>query len=717
MGKYRVTSPEGSVFEVNAPDGASEAEVMAYAKSEFAKQAPTLTKPAAVQAGEAMKGVPRQLGLTARYGLEGVAQAGEIVTEPIRQNITDPLLRYFTGKPGQSATLGSSASSLADKLGLPKPEGANERVIGDATKLLAGAGGLGAAGRVASAAPGLAGQAGAFFAANPTQQLLSAGGAGLAGGSAREAGAGPGVQAGAALLGGVAAPMAANGVMSAGRTLKNALTPAMTTQAVDQQIQLVMQRQGVDWAQVPERVRQGMRQEVAQAMQTGQDLNPDAVRRMLDFARTGATPTRGMLTQDPVQITREMNLAKTGANSSDSVLQSLPRVQGRNTERLLSGLDELGANRAPDAFRTGELTLGALNRDIGASQANINSLYSRARDTAGRSAELDGATFTTQANQALDQGLLGGALPESVASHMNRIARGEVPFTVDYAEQLKTAMGKLQRNTSDGQQRMALGLVRQALENTPLRSAPKVNPGNLPTVPGTVPPSGATLGAESIDAFNAARSANRQFMGRVERTPALQAAMDGAQPDQFVKQFITGQGASVADVNALRRSVANDPEALQAVKSNLALHLRQAATNGTDDVNKFSPASFNRALNNIGDRKLAAFFEPQEIEQLRAIGRVGTLMNSQPAGSAVNNSNSGAMLTARAMDFLDRISGLVPLGGNTMIQGAVRGLQQRKAMNVPQSLLQQQLSPTPMQLLGPSAVYGGLLASQPVNQP
>ncbi|MES2295363.1 MAG: hypothetical protein V4527_18855, partial [Pseudomonadota bacterium] len=37
MPKYRVTGPDGQTYEVNAPDGASEADVMAYVQSNHAK--------------------------------------------------------------------------------------------------------------------------------------------------------------------------------------------------------------------------------------------------------------------------------------------------------------------------------------------------------------------------------------------------------------------------------------------------------------------------------------------------------------------------------------------------------------------------------------------------------------------------------------------------------------------------------------------------------
>jgi hypothetical protein len=715
-----VRLPDGTIIQ-GVPDGTTKADLAAKLQSNgmavpadwLAAEPPP--KQAAVKAGETIRGVPRQVGLTARYGLEGPAQALSMFTEPIRQYITDPLVRAVTGRQGSSPSLSTMATKAADTIGLPAPQDANERVVGDATRLLAGGGTLGLGGRAAAQLPGMVGQAGQFFAAKPVQQAMSAAGAGLAGGAVRESGGGPWEQFAASLLAGVGVPTAGNAVASIANNLKSRLTPTMTAQQVEQQIELTLRGQGVDWSQVPERVRQAMRQEASAALRTGGALNPDATRRLLDFERVGATPTRGMLTQDPVQITREMNLAKTGANSTDISLQRLPGLQNQNTQTLLNVLDQQGARNAPDAFATGQRVIGALQGNVAQSRARIDSLYGAARDTQGRSAPLDGAAFTQRANQELDAALVGGSLPESVAGHLNRIAKGEVPFTVDYAEQLKTAIGNLQRASNDGKERMALGMVRRALDATPLRPAAQVNPGNLPAVPGTVPTSPAVMGAESVQAFNRARSANRAFMQRVEETPALQAVVDGVEPDRFVQQFITGQGATVRDVQALRRAVSNSPEALSAVQANIAAHLKSAATNGTEDVTKFSPVAYNRALNNIGDRKLSAFFEPEQIAQLRAVGRVGTLMTSQPAGAAVNNSNSGALLLGRGLDILDRIAGRLPLGGDTLIQGTLRGIQQGQALNVPRSILASQPRLTGMERLGVPAIYGGLLATQPVD--
>lgn len=719
MPTYEVTSPDGKTWDVTAPDGATREQVLKYAQSQWAAQ--PKEAPAAVQAGSALNEIPRQVGLTARYALEGVPQALEIVTEPVRQYITDPIARKFS-KPGVSdiikgttraegTPLGKMGSQLADAIGLPKPQGANERVIGDATRLLAGAGGLGGLGRVASGAPGMAGKVGEFFAANPATQLTSAAGAGLASGASREAGGSPLVQAGTGLLGGLAAPTALNAGTSTVRAVGNRMRPSQVQQ-VDNRINFTLQRTGFDWSGVDERTKQAVRADVAKALSIGDDLDATALRRLVDFRSVGAAPTRGTLTLDPVQITREKNLAKTAANSTDVGLQSLPRIENQNNRVLIDRLNESGAARAPDPYEGGSRVISALQRDIDRSRANIGGLYSQARDSSGRSAQLDGAQFTQRANQLLQENL-AGKLPAQIEKAMNDIAMGRRPLTVDHAEQLKTVIARIQRGSTDGNERYSLGLIRQALDEAPLRDAPQVNSGNLPAVPGTVPPSPSVLGQESIDAFNAARSANRQFMGRVEETPALEAVMNGAQPDQFIQQFVLN--GTARDVRNLRNSIDGDAETVNTIRASIADHLKRSALSGADDeTGNFSQSNYNKALRQIGNQKLSIFFSPEEINRLRAVGRVASYTQFQPRGSAVNNSNSGALVLGAGLDFLSRWAPKVPVFNDT-ITGLLNGHLQRRATSVAPGLLNQS-GPSFVDRLGPAAIYGGLLSAQPINQ-
>lgn len=643
--------------------------------------------------------IPRQLGLTARYALEGPAQAAQVFTEPVAG------LMRWAGIP--TRPLGEIASGAADAMGLPKPQTAQERVVGDATRLVAGTGGVLGASRAIAQLPGMVGTVGAGMAANPTAQLTSATGAGVMGGLSREGGGNEMQQAGAALIGGVAGgmvPGAANAAVNAGKRLFNRLTP----QQMDVQISQVLQRAGMDYSQVPERARQSLRTQMQDALRAGQELDPEAVRRLVEFQTIGATPTRGTVSLRPADVTREKNLAKIGINSADGGLHSLANIENRNNARLIEVMNESGANRG-DPFRAGQRAIGAIQAQDDALAGRVSSLYQQARDTSGRSAALDGAAFTRTANQMLDEGLLGGALPKDVADHMNRIARGEVPFDVNYAEQLKTRIAALQRATNDGSARMALGMVRRALDETPLMSAPQVNPGNLPAVPGTVPPSPAALGQESIDAFNQARQAARQRFGWQESARPIEAALNGAQPDDFVQKFVIH--GTVADASALARNAPTDE-----VKTAILSHLKDKALNGAaDEVGKFSQSAYNKALNQIGDRKLALFFTQEEVSQLRTVGRVASYMQHQPAASAVNNSNSGALLLGKGIDLLNKLPGGQTFLGQPL-QNINVSIQQRAAQNVLPGLLAAQPRP-PMTsgLLAPAAAFSGGLLAPPVT--
>lgn len=706
-----VRLPDGTIIQ-NVPDGTTQADLVAKLQrngmtvpADWLAPAPDAPQPDPVQTAGAsvnrgIAGIPRQLGLTARYALEGPAQAAQVFTEPVAG------LMRWAGIP--TSPLGQVATRAADAIGLPKPENSTERVVADATRLLAGSGAtLGAAG-AAGNLPGMVGKVGQFMASNPAAQLSSAVGGGAMGGLSREGGGNELQQAGAALIGGVAGGMVPGAAAKVGEVGRHLLNSGMSAPQMDVQIAQTLSRAGVDYGQVPERARQALRAEMASALRAGRELDPAAVARLAEFRALGVTPTRGMVTQDPVQITREMNLAKSGANAGDRGLQGLARVQNQNNARMIEVMNDAGAGRG-DAFAAGQSAIDTIRGADAARAGRVSELYRQARDSSGRAAPLDGYAFTQQASRALDEGLLGGALPASVEQHLNRIAAGEVPFDVNYAEQLKTAIGNLQRASNDGQTRMALGVVRRALDDTPLMGAPQINPGNLPAVPGAVPPSPASLGQEAIGAFNQARQAARQRFAWQESGRPIEAALNGAQPDNFVQKFVFN--GTVADAQALAQNAPRDQ-----IRDAITAHLKDKALNGAaDEVGKFSQSAYNKALRQIGERKLSLFFEPEEIQQLTRLGRVAALAQNQPVGSAVNNSNSGALLLGRGLDLLGNVPVIGPMLGQPL-QNLNISVQQRAAQNVlPGLLARPDIGPQAPGLLAPALTYGGLLAAPVTN--
>jgi hypothetical protein len=726
-----VRLPDGTIIQ-NVPDGTTKADLVKKLQANGMSVPGDWLAPAqpersvSQRVGDEIREIPRQVALTGRYALEAGAGLADTLASPIRAG-----LNMLPGVNIQPAS--TTVGQLADKVGV-SPRNADERVIGDMTRTGFGAAGVvGGAGALSNAATGTTRAVLSSMAANPASQVAGGVAAGGAGGAVRESGGGPVEQFVAALVGGVGGGMAANKAANLVEAGRNALMRRLTPQteqvrAADQQIQLALERSGMDWSQVPERIRQGLREEVAQALNGGGQLNADALRRLLAFRATGTTPTVGMLTQNPAQITREMNLAKTGANSTDPQLQRLPALQNQNIQTLLGRLDEAGAARAPDAAGAGAQAIGGLQSRVAQARGEINSLYSAARDSQGRSLPLNGNAFTTRANQLLDEAMVGGALPPDVANTMNRIARGEMPFTVEIAEQLKTRIGNLQRGSSDGGARMALGLVRQALDDAPLVQSPQVNTGNLPAVPGTVPPSNAAVGQQSIEAFNRARAANRAYMRELEANPALAAVDDAAGAVRgnpglrsvedvvgaagFMNKYVLGKTATPGEVRSLVEQVG--PQGAEVLRQSVIRHLRNAATNSTDDVTKFSNDAYRRALRDIGDEKLLALFSPDEVLNLRNIGEAAKYMQAQPAGAAVNNSNSGALVLGRGLDVLDRVASYVPLGGRDVIRGWVQGAQQTQVLTPRNALLRRATGESaPM----PSNPLATMLLAAPLASP
>ena len=681
--------------------------------------------------GDTIMGGVRQLGLTARAGLQGLGGAVGVLSDPFAAAMNIPYM-LATGKSAPIPFARQTAKGVADQVpipfagtGLPTPQTPTERVAGSTAELMAGAGGLMGLGRAAAqAAPGAIQQAGQFMSQAPAVQLSSAVGSGMAGGSVKESGGGPGAEFAASLLGSVAGGMAPGVASRASDAVSRALTPRPTAQQIDIRIQQALTNQGVDWSALPANVRASLRDELARSLNTGDQINPEALRRLADFRTVGATPTRGMVTLDPVQITRERNLSKMAANSGQTDLQGLPMLENRNNRSLIDTLNNQGANTPQNAVGAGGQVIDTLTGRLASEKAGVDRLYAGARDSQGRSFPLDGTFMTNRAANMLEDGLLQSSLPADVRTRLNDIAKGKMPFTVDTAELLKTKIGDLQRASNDGSVRKALGLVRQAIDETPLvplggQSGPanamarNVNPGNLPYVPGST-----DVGQGAVDAFNAARQANRTMMQRIESTPALKAVYEGVEPDKFVQKFITGQGAdaSIKSLQAMREAIGDDASALNAVRGQIASHLKSQALNGAaDEVGNFSAAGYRKALDAIGPEKLRIFFSPEEVAQLEAARRVAEYTQFQPRGSAVNNSNSGALVLGRTLDAIIGMSGRLPFG-RAAIGDPLRDLQisigTRDAANVAGGLLNPR--PSAPLLTGnallPAALSAGLLA-------
>ena len=71
MGTFVVTAPNGKEYEITAPEGATQEQVLEYAKQNFQSLPETQTQPAT--SPSVTEQVGRQIGLTGRAAIQGIS--------------------------------------------------------------------------------------------------------------------------------------------------------------------------------------------------------------------------------------------------------------------------------------------------------------------------------------------------------------------------------------------------------------------------------------------------------------------------------------------------------------------------------------------------------------------------------------------------------------------------------------------------------------------
>jgi len=631
----KIQMPDGRVARIEVQEGTTPEQALAFAQSEvdkadeFVRQA-LAQKPPQEQAPQEPRGVvgdiAHQFGVAARGGIEGAGGFAGIFSIPVAY-----LQEKATGVPAYSGH--EAGAMLADTLGLPKAESPAERVMQSAVGVavpVAGQAGLAAKG--AQMAPGAVQQLSQTLARAPAAQVTGAVTGGAAGQVAQEAGLPWYAQFGAGLVGGfggAAAPAIGvklvDAAMTAVRSLKGTRP---TTQDAVQALNDSLRENGIKVGDIGNEARGAMLKEMKRALDTGSEVDPAVLGRIADYGVVGATPTRGSSTLDPVQITQERNLAKFGANSPNPQMQQLARTQNVNDKALTGKLTEMGADRAEGAFETGTKIKEAMVAVDAPRKAAVDRAYAAVRADSGRAANIDRQAFANMANDSMDAKQVGHFLPAEVRSALNDISSGKMPFTVDIMEQLDKVLSAQMRKanaSADGNAYHAVKSVREALWAAPIESA---------------------AGEQAVAKYDIARRLAAQRFSKIEKNPAMVAALDDAAPDKFVNDFIIGSGqkANVRDVVAMVRDLRRVPEAFQSAKAQILYHLQDKAIGGRlPELSGFSPSAYNREMKRIGDIKLRLFFNRSEMAQLKAVGRVASYEKFQPPGSAVNNSNTAAM--------------------------------------------------------------------------
>lgn len=657
MGIHRIEAPDGTVITVEAPDGASPDAIVKYAQAMHQRAAnksgPTdrdtylnsplvrlakgmkdpidaaaqmLSRAAPKSVMDAAVWVSDKLGMPdpTPKGVDAAIAEGEREYQSARQaTAPETLTSLVTGRkdPGTDwmRLAGNVASPANAGIARMLPVARGAATVGQLAKT--GAVG-GAAGGVL--APVTDEQSQANFAATKAKQ----GAAGIATGAVLTPAIGRAVE--------VIVPRVLS--LFQGKSVR------LTADQIDAAIEKVLADSGLDSQSVPPAMRESLRQTVAKSMSGAGNVDAAAALRSADFESLGMKPTLGQITRDPSQFANERNLrgvagvgeplltrfSEQGKQLSDALSRfggpnAADRVTaGESISRALSGVDESIRSHVSAAYR------GA--RDASAASGAEIPLQGLAQDAADIFRRYDGVpAIKGISNMMEDFGIVGDGMRQTKV------------FGYDEAEALLKQINKLR---GDGTTLAAASELRNAVKNA-------ITQGGTP------------------GPYDAARAAAAKRFQLHEAIPSLKAAAEGTvAPDDFVNRFVINGKAG--DVFGMAKLLAkSDPKAFQEARAQVGAKLQEAAFGQNLAGDKaFSPERFAKALKDLGDRKLQAFYSPQEIEALHRIARVGAYIHSVPNAAAVNFSNNSGW----ALSVMQRIPGMgeVANAAAAVIRGVAR---------------------------------------------
>jgi hypothetical protein len=567
------------------------------------------------------------------FGVRSVLQGagglfGALGGDAINQAVVNPIARKIGVQ--EARPYREELGYLADRLGLPSPQNATERVYGDigealtGTGLTLGAGGLLNAGRsvlptVARAAPapqvtaGLGQRAGEFLTAQPGLQVASTIGGTGASGAARESGAGTGGQLAAALAGGLApsaltagVPMAVRGAIRGGEANRQNLSQAIDDFAVLGATPSVGQGTGA-WSRQGAETLLGagptsagvmarFADRQAEAIGAGLQQQADSLFRNPSAERAGRAIEQGIRGEDGfIRTSRER--ANQLYDRLDALMPADQRVGVENTRSALADLNSMieGAPSVSRFFQNARLE--GIERGLLSDTQGVDAILTQ--PGMREQADLYRAYLQSQADDIAAQ--------NARRKQLGLMGEEPVPSAADIESNVRATLGNMVDNSLPYEALKKLRtLVGNELEGTSLvadvpRSKWKAVYGALSR--------DMEAAASSPEARQALERANRYFNARATRIDDIDRVIDRNGGPEKIYQAVMG---GVKDGGSTLRSVMQSlPEEGQKAVTAAALRRMGLANPGAQDAagETFSAATFLTNWNKASPEARRALFD------------------------------------------------------------------------------------------------------------
>lgn len=445
--------------------------------------------------------------------------------------------------------------------------------------------------------------------------------------------------------------------------------------AIDQ----TLSQAGIKATDLPQEFVSGAREQIANG-----EVRPDVLRAQAEAASLPVPMQlpEALAGSDAAKFSLFVNRSKTAEGAAEGA--QLTDLH----QKLLANIDALGARGAPSTAEAGTNALTSLAQIDQKLDSAKNAAYAAVRDNQGRSARLDPEAFYMKAEGALERDNSATFLPPDIRNMYEDITEGRLPFTVDTMTNFDKILSRAQRsaNIQNGNAAHAIGLVRNALADTPVSSE---------------------MGQQAIAAYNTAKGlAKAQFQLADPKSqqfiPGYAAMLKGMGNDSQ-QDFMAALQGGTANVDPAQWFTKNVMNTTPAAAKKLVTFLQQGGADTTNLQHAAMGAIRDQvvngdagrevlsgaALQKVMDRRatLEQFLPSETLNGLQRLANTATRIQRPPPNNSVNWSNTApAMInlgTAKeaAGTATRAVASLSTLGRTALgVKDVVTDLSKRRAM-------------------------------------
>ena len=435
------------------------------------------------------------------------------------------------------------------------------------------------------------------------------------------------------------------------------------------EISEALSKEGIDWATLPQQVRDGIKTQADEAVKAGAPLSSAEIARVVraqNLPGGRAELTKGQMTQNRSQLRDEFNLRRTRAGESlDEQLVAQDKVLADSLDviKLKTG----GTTTAGRDAEAGQKITKPLLEQLKGAQGKVDQLY-KVADEAGETLNKVDPTplirwvednYAAQHSAPAMKSLVADLKKSGIVTFTDDgVAQAGREPTIREMESLRQAMVKWGK--ADGASGSYMGEAKRVIDG--------LTDGK---------------GGELYGKARAARIALREQFEDPQIINRLVAEKPGgdrvtAFEDVFKRSVIS---SSVDDLANLRKQLLLGGEGeegkragIQAYKDLRAAtldYIKLSAINNAKD--EFSYAGLKRAVDTIGREKLEVLFGKNTANDLTAVVESAKDMKAVFNKAGVYNPGTASAL----VDWIDKITGIVGLGqagtyGRLFVSGGAR---------------------------------------------